>query len=114
MILEIYDPEPFTPVEDRAVSLCLQSISLEGVDGGVFFGFVGTNTTDDVVSVPFFQPDREELLEYDITQMIYGLSQGTSGKVGLIGYKKINGDLRMGAGGRPQNMPPALVTQRIS
>lgn len=113
IVLEIYDPEPFTPVEDRAVSFGLQSVALEGVDGNVFFGLVGTNTTDDVESVPFFQPDREAFLEYDITKMIYALSQGTTGKVGLIGSKKITLDVRMGQGGRPEQLPPALVTQRI-
>jgi ABC-type uncharacterized transport system involved in gliding motility auxiliary subunit len=113
IILEIYDPEPFTPVEDRAVAFGLQSVALE--DGvNVFFGLVGTNTTDDVEAVPFFQPDRENLLEYDITKMVYALSQGTYGKVGLIGDKKINGDVRMGAGARPQTLPPTLAAQRVS
>ncbi len=113
VLLEIYDPEPFTPVEDRAVSFGLQSVALEGVDGNVFFGLVGTNTTDDVETVAFFQPDREALLEYDITKMIYALSQGTRGKVGLIGDKKITADVRVGQGGRAETLPPALVTQRI-
>lgn len=113
IILEIYDPEPFTPVEDRAVAFGLQSVALEGVDGNVFFGLVGTNTTDDMQAVPFFQPDREAFLEYDITKMIYSLSQGTTGKVGLLGNKTITQDVRMGQGGRPEQLPPALVTQRI-
>ncbi len=114
VILEVYDPAPFTPVEDRAVSFGLQSVSLEGLDGGVFFGLVGTNTTDDVEAIAFFQPDREAYLEYDITKMIYALSEGKTGKVALIGDKKINGDVRMGAGARPETIAPALVAQRIS
>ncbi|MDF1792449.1 MAG: GldG family protein [Thalassobaculaceae bacterium] len=113
IVLEIYDPEPFTPVEDRAVSFGLQSVALEGGDGNVFFGLVGTNTTDDVEALPFFQPDREAFLEYDITKMIYALSQGTTGKVGILGNKKITMDVRMGQGGRPEQLPPALVTPRI-
>lgn len=113
ILLEIYDPEPFTPVEDRAVAFGLQSVSLEGVEGNVFFGLVGTNTTDDVQTVAFFQPDREAFLEYDITKMIYALSQGTVGKVGLIGDKKITADVRVGQNGRAETLPPALVTQRI-
>lgn len=113
VILEIYDPEPFTPAEDRAVSFGLQSVPLEGVDGNVFFGLVGTNTTDDAETIPFLQPDREALLEYDITKMVYSLSKGTVGRAGLIGEKKITADVRMGAGGRPETLPPALVTQRI-
>ena len=113
IVLEIYDPEPFTPVEDRAVSFGLQSVALDGVDGNVFFGLVGTNTTDDVEQVPFFQPDREAFLEYDITKMIYALSKGTTGKVGILGNKKITMDVRMGQNGRPEQLPPALVTTRI-
>jgi ABC-type uncharacterized transport system involved in gliding motility auxiliary subunit len=79
VILEIYDPTPFTPVEDRAVSYGLQQIPLEGVDGTVFFGLVGSNMTDDVETIPFLQPDREQFLEYDLTKMVYALSMGAVG-----------------------------------
>ena len=113
VILEIYDPTPFTPVEDRAVSYGLQQIPLEGVEGNVFFGLAGSNMTDDVETIPFLQPDREALLEYDLTKMIYALSQGASGKVGLIGSLKIDGDVRMGQMGRPEQVPPMVVAERI-
>ncbi|MEQ8815658.1 MAG: Gldg family protein [Thalassobaculum sp.] len=113
VILEIYDPTPFTPVEDRAVSFGLQQIPLEGVEGNVFFGLAGSNMTDDVETIPFLQPDREALLEYDLTKMIYALSQGASGKVGLIGSLKIDGDVRMGQTGRPEQVPPMVVAERI-
>ncbi len=113
VIVEIYDPTPFTPVEDRAVSYGLQQIPLEGVEGTVFFGLAGSNMTDDVETIPFLQPDREALLEYDLTKMIYSLSQGSSGKVGIIGSLKIDGDVRMGQMGRPEQVPPMLVAERI-
>ena len=113
VILEIYDPTPFTPVEDRAVSYGLQQIPLEGVEGNVFFGLAGSNMTDDVETIPFLQPDREALLEYDLTKMIYALSQGASGKGGLIGSLKIDGDVRMGQMGRPEQVPPMVVAERI-
>jgi len=113
VILEIYDPTPFTPVEDRAVSYGLQQIPLEGVDGNVFFGLAGSNMTDDVETIPFLQPDRETLLEYDLTKMIYSLSQATLGKVGIIGSLKVDGEVRMGQMGRPEQVPPMLVAERI-
>lgn len=113
VILEIYDPTPFTPVEDRAVSYGLQQIPLEGVDGTVFFGLVGSNTTDDVETIPFLQPDREQFLEYDLTKMVYALSKGAVGKLGVIGSLKVNGDVRMGQMGRPEQVPPMVVAERI-
>jgi len=113
VVLEIYDPTPFTPVEDRAVSYGLQQIPLEGADGTVFFGLAGSNTTDDVETIPFIQPDREAFLEYDLTKMIYSLSTGSIGKVGIIGSLKIDGDVRMGQMGRPEQIPPMVVSERI-
>lgn len=113
VILEVYDPTPFTPVEDRAVSYGLQQIPIEGVDGNVFFGLAGSNMTDDVETIPFLQPDREAFLEYDLTKMVYSLSKGFTGKVGVIGSMKIDGDIRMGQMGRPEQVPPLVVTDRI-
>lgn len=113
VILEIYDPQPFTPVEDRAVAYGLQQIPLEGISGNVFFGLVGSNMTDDVETMPFLQPDREALLEYDLTKMVYALSQSTLGKVGIIGALKVDGEVRMGQMGRPEQVPPMVVAERI-
>lgn len=113
IILEIYDPEPFTPVEDRAVSFGLQALSVEQAGGNVFFGLVGSNTTDDVENIPFLQPDREAFLEYDLTKMIFALSQGSVGKVGVIGSMKVDGEVRMGQGGRPEQTPRLIVTEHV-
>lgn len=113
VVVEIYDPQPFTSVEDRAVTYGLQQIPLEGVDGNVFFGLAGSNMTDDFETMPFLQPDREALLEYDLTKMIYSLSQGSAGKVGIIGSLKVDGEVRMGQMGRPEQVPPMVVAERI-
>lgn len=113
VILEVYDPTPFTPVEDRAVSYGLQQIPVDGTDGTVFFGLAGSNMTDDVETIPFLQPDREAFLEYDLTKMIYSLSKGWVGKVGIIGSLKLDGEVRMGQMGRPEQTPPMVVAERI-
>ena len=34
----------------------------------VYFGLAGTNLLDDERTIPFFQPERERFLEYDLTQ----------------------------------------------
>jgi len=113
VILEVYDPTPFTPVEDRAVSYGLQQVPLEGSQGTVFFGLVGSNTTDDIETIPFLQPDREAFLEYDLTKMVYSLSHAWVGKVGIIGSLKLDGEVRMGQMGRPEQVPPMVVAERI-
>ncbi len=37
----------------------------------VYFGLVGTNSIDGRQTIPFFAPDRESYLEYDLTSLIY-------------------------------------------
>jgi ABC-type uncharacterized transport system involved in gliding motility auxiliary subunit len=111
--LEIYDPEPFSTMEDRAVSAGLQAVPLEGVEGNVFFGLVGTNLTDDQLVIPFIQAERESLLEFDISQMIHSLSDPISPKVGLMTWLSINSDVRMGQGGRPENIPPKMSVKAL-
>ena len=111
--LEVYDPEPFSTLEDRAVSAGLQAVPSEGVEGNVFFGLVGTNLTDDQLVIPFIQAERESLLEFDVSQMIHSLSDPIAPKVGLMTWLSINSDVRMGQGGRPENIPPKMAVKAL-
>lgn len=113
IVLEIYDPEPFTPMEDRAVSFGLQAVPLEAVEGNVFFGLVGTNLTDDQEVIPFLQQERESLLEYDLSQMIHQLSEPVEPRVGLMSTLSIDAGVRMGQGGRPENIRPKVAIQSL-
>lgn len=72
--LELIDPEPFSEYEDSAVDAGLSGVPLGGGGDTFYFGLVGQNTTDDQQTVPFFQPERDRFLEYDLTRLIYGLS----------------------------------------
>ena len=40
----------------------------------VYFGLAATNSTDDQQIIPFFQPERERFLEYDLTKLIHSLA----------------------------------------
>lgn len=82
--LEIHDPEPFSPEEDRAVGFGLQGIPLSGSGDLVYFGLVGTNSTDDEETVRFFRPERERFLEYDLTSLIASLASPRKRVVGLL------------------------------
>ncbi|MGB0909035.1 MAG: Gldg family protein [Nitrospirales bacterium] len=82
--LQVIDPEPFSEEEDRAVAHGLQGIPLEGGTKQFYFGMVGTSSTDEQEVVPFFQPEREEFLEYDLAKLVHSLANPTKQVVGLM------------------------------
>ena len=45
--LEVLDPEPFSPTEDRAVAFGLQGVPIDQGGEQVYFGLAATNSTDD-------------------------------------------------------------------
>jgi ABC-type uncharacterized transport system involved in gliding motility auxiliary subunit len=92
--LTVVDPEPFTDREDQAAGFGLQAIPLDG-DADLYFGLAGTNALDDQAVIGFFQPDKEEFLEYEISKLIQGLSKPARPVVGLMSSLKMQGDVDM-------------------
>ncbi len=83
LLLEIIDPEPFSEAEERAVALGMQGLPTQ--QGEKFFlGLTAANMVDGVETVPFFTQDREQFLEYDLTQLISRLSDARKPKIGVI------------------------------
>lgn len=82
--LEIIDPESFSTEEDRAVSLGLQGVPVENGAATFYFGLAGSNSTDGEAVIAFFQPDREAFLEYDLTKLVYQLTQPKQKSIGII------------------------------
>jgi len=113
MTLRIIDPEPFSEEEDRAVGYGLRGIPLENGNVQFYFGLVGTSSTDDQEIIPFFQPDREEFLEYDLTRLVYQLANPKQKVVGLLSGLPLDGrpglPFQMGQGGRP----PWMILEQI-
>jgi len=52
--VELYDPEPFSDTEDRAVSLGLQGVPVDNAGNEVYFGVAANNLEDDERTIPFF------------------------------------------------------------
>ena len=89
-----YDPNPFSKAEDRAVAMGVQGIPLvQGSDELAYFGLAGINTVDEVDVLPFFQPDRENLLEYDLVELIHGLTVPEPTVIGVISSLPVFGDM---------------------
>ena len=110
IVLQMLDPEPFSPVEDRAVAFGLQGAPLDQTGTPVYFGLAGTNSTDDEAIIPFFQTDRERFLEYDLTKLIAGLANPHKTVVGLATQLPLEGDLMAAMQGRPL-VPYAVLAQ---
>ncbi len=102
--LEIIDPEPFTEDEDEAVRLGLQAVPI-GAGDSLYFGLIATNSIDDRQTVPFFSREKEAFLEYDLTRMLFNLSDPKKPLVGLISGLQMNADaspmMRFSGGPQP-------------
>ncbi len=112
--LSIFDPEPFSDAEDRAVAAGLRGVRLNPEGEVGYFGVVGSNSTDTDASIPFFTTDREPFLEYDLTKLIYTLANPKKRVVGLMTGLPLEGGMNpmaMMGGGRPQ--PPQVVMEQI-
>jgi ABC-type uncharacterized transport system involved in gliding motility auxiliary subunit len=111
--LEVLDPIPFSDVEDRAVAAGLQGIPVVTGGDNMYFGLVGSNTTDDIETIPFMQVDREAFIEYDISRMLYALSTPNPTVVGILSGLPIDGTMRITATGRQEPIPPYVVRGQI-
>ena len=108
--LEVYNPQPFSDVEDRAVAFGLQGVPLDVQGEQVYFGLAATNSTDDQQVIAFFQPERERFLEYDLTKLVHSLAFPKKTVVGLMSTLPLEGDVMAMMRGRPSE-PMAVIEQ---
>jgi len=90
--LEIIRPEPFSPEEDRAVGFGLHGVPITQAGNLGYFGLAGVNTTDDVDVIPFFSPQRERFLEYDLSRLVQNLANPKKKKLGYVSSLPIASD----------------------
>ena len=80
--LQIVHPEPFSEEEDEAASSGLKSMP-DGRGGKIYFGLVGSvGDRSEVIAV--FNPQKENLLEYQLSQLVYRLNKSKQIAVGVI------------------------------
>ena len=92
--LKFYDPLPYSATEDHALAYGLQGVPVDQSGEQVFFGLAASNLTDGERSIGFFQPARERFLEYDLTRLIYELSNPTRPVVGVMSSLPVDGNPR--------------------
>jgi ABC-type uncharacterized transport system involved in gliding motility auxiliary subunit len=72
--LHVVDPAPFSEDEDRASELGIRSTPVGTSGSAFYFGLAGTNSTDGHATIDFFDPAKEQFLEYDVVKLIYSLA----------------------------------------
>jgi ABC-type uncharacterized transport system involved in gliding motility auxiliary subunit len=72
--VHVVDPQPFSEDEDRANELGVKSVPVDAAGSQFFFGLAGTNSTDGHAAIEFFDPKKEQFLEYDVVKLIYTLA----------------------------------------
>ena len=82
--LNVIDPEPFSEEEDRAAEFGLSAVPINASGESLYFGLAGTNSTEGLEIIGFFQPDKEEFLEYDVASLIYRLGNPKRATIGLM------------------------------
>ena len=80
--LNVIDPRPDTPEEEKATAAGLQPQQLPTGET-VHFGLVATQA-DQQKTITSFNPQRESFLEYDLSQLVTSVQTVTRKKLGLI------------------------------
>ncbi len=99
--LRIIDPAPFSETEDQAVGFGIDPVAMNATGERGFLGLVGTNSTDDEIPIALLNPEREGALEYDLTKMIYNLSNPKKRVIGLLSGLPVVGSAPDPSTGRP-------------
>jgi len=97
--LNVIDPKPFSEDEDRAAEFGLSAVPLNVGGESLYFGLAGTNSTDGREIIGFFQPDKEEFLEYDVASLIYRLGNPKRPVVGLMSTLPVDASFDQMSGG---------------
>lgn len=86
--LRVIDPRPDTEEESAALRAGMSAQPVGG--SNLFFGLEAVQA-DSTAVVPFFTFDRESLLEYDISQLIFEVQQLEKPVIGLLGSLPVEG-----------------------
>ena len=89
--LKLFDPDPFSPEEDLAVSDGLQGLPFDQSGELVYFGVAGTNSTDDADAISYLAPERGPFLEYDLTRLVHNLANPDKARVSVLSDLPLQG-----------------------
>ena len=89
--LQVLDPEAFSEQEDQADQFGLTAANIGVAGESIYLGLAATNALDDQKVIAFFDPQKESFLEYEISKLIYQLSEPELVNVTLLTDLAIKG-----------------------
>jgi ABC-2 type transport system permease protein len=89
--LKIIDPKPFSEDEVEALQYGLQRFSISE-DENFFFGLVAQTQFGVDKVIPFFSPDRQDFIEYDISNLIDSAITRQKTRLGIMSSLPVMGD----------------------
>ena len=89
--LEVVDPRPFTDDEEQALKYGLRRFPITEEES-FFFGLVVKTQFGVEKAIPFFSPERQKFLEYDISYLIDTAVTRQKKKIGVMSSLPVMGD----------------------
>ncbi|MHC4704478.1 MAG: Gldg family protein, partial [Planctomycetota bacterium] len=89
--LEIVDPRPFSDEESQAMKYGLRRFPITEEES-FFFGLVVQTQFGVEKAIPFFSPDRQNFVEYDISYLIDTAVTRQKRKIGVLSSLPVMGD----------------------
>ena len=115
---KVIDPRPDSDEEVDAIRYGLKRFPITQ-DEGFFFGLVAKTEYGVSKSIEFFAPDRQNLIEYDISYLLDTLTTREKSRLGVISSLEVTGEelspymrqMMMQSGQRPKQ--PWIITQHL-
>jgi ABC-type uncharacterized transport system involved in gliding motility auxiliary subunit len=82
--LQVLDPQAFSDQEDQADQFGLTAANIGSAGESIYMGLAATNALDEQKIIAFFDPQKEGFLEYEISKLIYQLSEPEPVNITLI------------------------------
>lgn len=89
--LVVKDPEPFSDEEAEAMHYSLQGIPVDTAGSLAYFGLAAVNESGSWKGIAHFQSEQEETLEYEMSKLVYSLTNPKRPVVGLMSRLPIDG-----------------------
>jgi ABC-type uncharacterized transport system involved in gliding motility auxiliary subunit len=83
LTLNVIDPRPDTPEEEKATAAGIQPQLIPTTGEQIQFGLVAIQA-DQQKTLSALNPQREQFLEYDLSQLVYSVQQIDKRKLGLL------------------------------
>ena len=90
LTLEIIDPRGFSDEEQEAIDHELRRFQVSQ-DESFFFGLVVQAELGKAKSIPFFEPGRQEFVEYDVSKLIATVVRREKTKIGVLSSLPVTG-----------------------